>query len=85
MSLKYLDLLLLLLSLWFYISVIFSLTSQDITNFSIIKNILYYHNCFYKLLRITLSIVNRKADRFKMSIVTIAIAIIVVIYFHQQT
>ena len=55
--------------------------SQDITNLSIIKNTLYHHNWFCKLLKMTWSIFDRKADEFRTSGVTIAIAVVVVICF----
>ena len=48
----------------------------------IIKNTLYYYNHFCKLLKITGSIVNKKVDKFKIFVVTITIAFIMVIYFH---
>ena len=83
MNLERLKLLLLLPLLWSYVFVGFSSTSYDITNFSIIKNTLYYHNWFCKLLRMTWSIVDRKTDKFRMSEVTAAVAVVMVICFRR--
>lgn len=64
-----------------YIFVVFLLISQDITNFSNIRNILYYYNSFYKLLKMTWSIINTKVDKSKKIETTAIIAIIIIVYF----
>lgn len=80
-SLRYLKLLLLLSSLWLYIFVMFSSISQNITNFSIIKNTLYHYNSFCTLLKMTWSIIDKKIDEFIISKVTATVTVIILVCF----
>lgn len=46
------------------------------------KNILYHYNNFCKLLKLTSSIVDTKADEFKKFKVTASIGVIIVVCFY---
>lgn len=42
--------------------------------------LIYYLHCYYKLLKMSWSIINRKTDKYKMSGVVVALVIIVVVF-----